>query len=455
MAEDRFPCIVGGERSGKSTVLAKLFVAHMLALPYVRSEKFLKPDGSIAFDVKKDRPRDPHFALFGPTYKEPRTEFGYIEQDLKQLGKLADGHSSKPSDGPWRLVTTDGVVLTTISLEIPEGVRSIDLEMAGVCEAGGCPYAGIERVRGRVAAKRGPIIFSGTIERAQQWWKDWLLEGRRPNLKGITSYMIPSWGNLHEFPGGRQDPEIIAWCDFLGEDLFNERCAAIPMPPRTRVVKEAREEHIQRIQYPDDAELYIAVDPGYATAYAILFCAVWMEGDKQRFHFFHEFYEQNKTTDLLVDACKRLAWWPRVRYGAIDTSAKAHRDSNQSALEIWKKLTPVEWYHKYWARDRQRERIQTTFRHDQITIDPSCKGFIAELGLGEPVFPEMHEWRYPTDRDGRVISDEPEDKWNHASAACAYLLLKIQGQVESFHKMRSRNRLKEAGRAVDTHAYSA
>ena len=62
-------------------------------------------------------------------------------------------------------------------------------------------------------------------------------------------------------------------------------------------------------------------------------------------------------------------------------------------------------------------------------------------GLGEPVFPEMHPWRYGTDRDGRIVSEKPEDKWNHSVKTVGYGLLHHLGQVEIKRKSTTWNRL--------------
>lgn len=445
---DRFPCLVGGERSGKSTAAEKMVLPPVLALPYARPDRFFYDDGRPRFDPKSSKPRNPDFALFGPNYKEPRIEFEYLENDLRALGKLLEAHTSKPSDGAWRMVTTDGVVIVTISLEHPESVRSIDLEGAMVCEAGGCKYAGIERVRGRVAAKRGFVIYVGTIEESQSWWKDWLLEGKRANNKGIITYTIPSWVNSSEFPGGINDPEIVSWRAFLGEDLFMERCAAVPRPPRFRVLKEVTETHIRRVDVPDDAIREIWIDPGYASAYAIVFVAIWQEGENKRFHFYDELYEQGLNTEAMIALCKAHWSWGSIQTGVIDIASKGHRDATESALEIWEKRTSVRFKKKYWLEDRLIERVRNSAINNQISIDPNCKGFIAECGLGEPVFPEMHPWRYVVDKDGRIISEKPLDRWNHSGKAIGYGLLSHLGQVEWTKKPTSFNRLNKKAAGV-------
>ena len=68
---------------------------------------------------------------------------------------------------------------------------------------------------------------------------------------------------------------------------------------------------------------------------------------------------------------------------------------------------------------------------------------IAELGLGEEVFPEMHPWRYPTDKGGIILNEKPVDKWNHSCKALGYLLLRRLGPVERASKSKPFNRINE------------
>ena len=47
---------------------------------------------------------------------------------------------------------------------------------------------------------------------------------------GITERMRFRPGvNYHVYPGGRQDPEIVALEQEMGADLFNERIGGIPL----------------------------------------------------------------------------------------------------------------------------------------------------------------------------------------------------------------------------------
>ena len=428
-----------------STIAEKILLPHVLALPLLRKEKFFTEEGRPVFIDSKSKPRDPHFVIFGPNYKESRIEFGMLEDDLRALGKLAnERHMSKPSDGPWRLVTSDGVVVQTWSLENPDSCRGINPEGALVVETGGVVLTGLQNVRGRVAATRGFVVYNGTLEESSVVWKEWQQIGKRDNLMGIKTYIIPTWANLHEFPGGKQDDEFLSWSATLGEDLFLERCAAVARPPRFRVLKEVTEKHVQWAEVPDDAEREIWIDPGYATAYAVLFVAIWKDAEgSKRFHVYDEVYEQRKDTRDVIEICKTKPFWGSVREGVLDVSAKRHADANTSSLEIWKKLTGINFYMKFWHEDRLIERVQSSAKAMQFTIDPKCRGLLMECGLDEPVFPEMGVWKFMTDRDGRIISEKPQDKNNHSSKALGYGLLKHLGQVESRKKPTSWNRLRQ------------
>jgi hypothetical protein len=460
-SRDRFPVIGGGERGGKTFTTAAILLPHIVLLPYIRKERFFKPDGSPAIDLDREAPRNPDFLLFGPTYAEPRQEFQHLEDWLRRLGKLPDGrkHMSKPQDGPWRLVTTDGVVVATWSMEDPTSIRSVNLEGAACCEAGKMPYSGVERVWGRVSATKGFIVYSGTMESSQKWYEDWMLMGKRPNHLGIKSYSLPSYTNRHQFPGGYDDPEIQHLKRVYSEDVFAMRVLAEPRPPRDRVLKEVTTDHIGELAVPEDALVEIWVDPGYASAYAVLFVAMWDEYERdrdgqlvrddegrprplgRRFYVFDELYEQGKTTDDIIDLCQQHPAWPRIRSGVIDVAAKGHRDAGESALEKWQLRTPLTWNMRYWPEAALIERIRSSAKQGRITINPKCRGLIAECGLGEPVFPEMHPWKFHTDRDGRITSERPVDKWNHSAKALGYGLLHHLGQVESLRRPRGFNRL--------------
>lgn len=306
------------------------------------------------------------------------------------------------------------------------------------------------------------IVTHNTMEHSQQWYRDWMLMGKRENRFHIVSYSLPTFTNLHEFPGGRDDPEIKLLEETYTDDVFAMRVLAEPRPQRDRVLKEVSIEHIKSMRIPSDAQIEVWVDPGYASAYAVLFVAIWEEFEKRkrkgdadeeakplgkRFYVFDELYEQGCTTDDIISLVTRFKFWPRIRNGVIDIASKAHHGS-ESALEKWQNRTNLSFNMRYWSEDALIERIRSSAKSGQITIDPKCRGLIAECALGDPVFPEMHPWKYHTDREARVTSEKPIDKWNHSAKALGYGLLHHLGQVERVGRgTGSYNRL--TGNAID------
>jgi len=451
-ADDRFPLIVGGERGGKSFATAAIMLPHIELLPEIRRKRFYKDDGTLIYNPKDRKPLVPDFVLFGPSYAEPRVEFTMIETWLRDLDNIA--YISKPQEGPWRLVTKAGVVLSTWSTDDPGTIRGIDLEGAAACEAGNMEWDAIERIQGRIGAKRGFCVYSGTMENAKRWYIKWALEGERSNRFGVVTYSLPSWGNLHQFPGGRQDSEILRWEAFYTDDVFQTRVAAKPMPPRDRVIREINEEDIRKVKLPrnDDGSLAcmieICIDPGYLpSAYAVLWVASWDTDIGKFFYVFDEMYVQQVGNEEVIDWIKKHKFYRYLDSTAltIDVSAKRHADGNEPAIEKFRKLTKLHApYTHYWHEAALIDRIRTTAKQKLIAIHPNCLGLIAELGLGEEVFPDMHPWKFSTTKDGTINNEKPIDRWNHSAKALGYLLLRRLGLVERMGgKSKGWNRLKE------------
>lgn len=457
--EDRFPLIVGGERGGKSFATAAILLPHVDLLPEIRPERFYDEKGNLRYKGER-KALVPDFVLFGPSYAEPRVEFSYLENWLRELDNIA--FTSKPQEGPWRLVTKAGVVVATWSTDDPGTIRAIDLEGAAACECGNMEWDSIERIQGRIGAKRGFCIYSGTMENAKRWYIRMALEGERQNRYGIITYSLPSWGNLHEFPGGFKDPEIQRWgifyggskdVDYTDSDTFMVRVAAKPVPPRDRVIREVKENHIRKVEIPRkedgsyDAHFEICIDPGYLpSAYAVLFVASWDTPDGKFWYIFDEIYRQETQNEQIIKMIKNHKFYRYMGVDdlTIDVSAKRHADGNEPAIEKFKRLTRFRSpYTKYWHENALIERLRTTANQGLLAIHPNCRGLIAEFGLGEEVFPDMHPWKYPTDKAGIILNEKPVDKWNHSCKALGYLLLRRVGPVERLGKSQSFNRIKE------------
>lgn len=430
MGDERFPVVIGGERGGKSWATAAIFLCHILVLPYLNPDKF---------KTRSPKWHSPDFVIFGPNYREPKVEFEYIEDWLRQLGELK-GEPSKPMNAQWRMTTKDNVVITTWSTENPRSIRAINLEGALVVEAGAMEYDAIERIQGRVSSTKGFILYNGTMENANPWYVKWALEGKRENRYKIKTFSLPSWTNKKVYPGGRYDEEILRMEEFYTYETFMTRVAAEPQPPRDRVLREFTEDHIKELKIPTgqygvpECKIEIWIDPGYLpSAYSCLWVAIWEDELGKFFYIFDELYEQELENPDIIEKLMQNKYWKYVERDGIviDVSAKRHADGNEPAIEVYRRLAGKNLRSKYWHENALMERIRVSAKQNRIIIDPKCLGLIAECGLGDyPKFPEMHPWKYPSDKDGNITNDKPLDKWNHACKALGYGLLDHLGIVE-------------------------
>ena len=82
--------------------------------------------------------------------------------------------------------------------------------------------------------------------------------------------------------------------------------------------------------------------------------------------------------------------------------------------------------------------MKTFLKHDptnvpRIVFNPRCKGILSEFGAGTSPFPQfegqIRAYRWKTDRDGNVVGETPDDRYNHAIKAVTYGLVEAFGYV--------------------------
>ena len=57
----------------------------------------------------------------------------------------------------------------------------------------------------------------------------------------------------------------------------------------------------------------------------------------------------------------------------------------------------------------------------KLVISPHCQGVLSEFGAApNPFDGQTRAYRWKTDRDGAIVGDTPEDKYNHAIKALIY-----------------------------------
>jgi len=398
--DHRFRQVAGGERAGKS------FCAGMEGYSWWTDAELIW--------------------LVGEEYEDCRPEFNYIADALSQIGALAS--SSTPMYGPQRLLMRTGGVYKTISAkrllkigrEAPDGVI--------VCEAAQIPYGAILKLYGRAAERRAPILFSGTFEGSLGWYPD-TFSRWQAGTDDARSFSLPTWSNTISFPGGREDPEIKKLEASYPPDLFMERFGAVPCPPATLVFKEfSYGVHVKECPL-DDGPVELAVDPGYAGAYAV---EVVQERDGEVFTI-DEVYRRGAVAAEVIAECEQREWWDQVRGGVIDVAGKQHQGL-PSHIEIWASAGVYLRANAVGIEDGIN-RFRTFLRdpgtgEPRIFFDAGLRSGTDAAGFPVGVLAEFGLYRYPEVGENRPIRELPIDRDNHGLKALGYWLYDRYGPVE-------------------------
>ena len=419
---------LGGWSAGKTVLIAMEIAPHM----------------AIATEKKKT------FHLIGKTFREPRYEFQHILDSYEKQDPcpLTKGSVSTPSVGEWSMeIAATNSRLVTVSSDDPASIRGFESDGAGLCEVGIIDFETFENVTGRLVRTGGFLLGTGTLEDvgrrpALNWFPDYWKLGQGPNDIGLESFSIPSWTNTYKFPGGRDDPQILLEERRLGPDRFMEKYGAIPCPPSGRVHPEAsvavhvmKDEMERWLHSPErrQDDLYIAIDPGREYGYAVEVIQIVND----TVYVIDEIYEQEAHIPTYAGSMIALArqspWWPRVVGGTIDVAARSHvSGSPVPEATIWEREGRLPFkLNAQMVRipdgiTRMRDYLMPNpvTREPKMYISRKCKGFLGELGLGPPKFPNGGVYKYQTG------TDKPIDLHNHACKAVSYFLVAHFGYAE-------------------------
>jgi len=410
-SESRFKLVAGGERSGKSYSAAMEYMGRFWETPLLW--------------------------LVAADYERTKAEYSYICESFDKL--KIPFHATKQVDpgeitvvGGFRIATKSAKDPRKIAMEAPDGVV--------VCEASQIDYETFLRLRGRVAEKRGWMLMSGTFESSLGWYPELYTRWLLPNTEDGQSFSLPTWSNLVVFPGGREDVEIKALEASCSIEWFLERYGGVPCPPRGRVFEEfnlAMHAGIGKdFEFDPTENVYLFVDPGYATAYAVLVA------QKQGEHIYivDEIYEKGLVTSDIIKVCKEKPWWNKVIGGAIDVAAQQHQ-AMPAPAEIWVKESGVVLQSQKLQIKDGIERVKSFLIINPLTNSPrlhvnvKCKGLISEMGGCEnPISFQTAVYQWKKDREGTIIGEVPEDKHNHSCKALAYGLVNLFGYSSARNK---------------------
>lgn len=427
----RFVLVAGGEQAGKS-VVASLFLIRKYC------ELFMSETGNRATAAQEDGGLAARFRLQGPalfwlvgaTYGETQREFQYLAEWFSVLGLLAEttkrinpGHI-RLADGT-RIETKSGVNYRMLSKEAPDGIIG--------CEASQLDATTFDRMRGRVTPRKGWLFLAGTFESSVGWYPQ-LYRTWQQGHADRRSFSLPSWTNPVLYPGGRNDPDLAALRAESTDEFYMERIAGQPVPPRGLVVPEIRPEvHVREVKYVPDLPVRLAIDPGYAGAYAVE-ALQYIDG---REVIIDEIYERGLVTEDIIGIARSRPWWSGVDGGVIDVAGYQHH-AMPAPAEVWLAEGGVVLSAARIPINDGTERLRSFLkvpaggRDPKLLIGGHCRGILSELGVApNPFDGQTRAYRWKTDREGNIVGPVPEDRYNHGIKAVIYYLVDKYGYTST------------------------
>jgi len=401
----RFILVAGGEQAGKSMVASKYLLG-----------RFLETEG------------EGLFWLVAADYERTRAEFEYLVQDFASLGLLKE--STKRVD-PGRIILADGTRIETKSAKDPRTLAMRAPDGIIGCEASQLDLETFHRLRGRCAPKRGWMFLSGTFEGSLGWYPQMYQSWQHSAAEQEEAFSLPSYSNQYLYPGGRQDPEILALERASSDDFFMERIEGIPSPPAGLVFTEIKPDiHIQEVEYEPDIPVHIWIDPGYAEAYA---CEI-VQVVNDQVRVIDEIYERNLVTDEIIDIAQSRPWWRDAQFGVIDVAGYQHQ-AMAAPAEVWLDRTGLFFDSEKIRINEGTERLKSFLKVDPVTnteprivFHPKCEGILSEFGVkSNPFDGQTRAYKWKMDRDGSIVGQTPEDRYNHGVKAVIYGLINRYG----------------------------
>lgn len=400
--------VVGAERAGKSTVSSNEVIARMLSCQRV--------------------------AFVADEYDHSRKEWSYVAEGLSRLGMMAPG-ASAPKRGAWIGKSIYGCEFMTISVNT--GIQQLTgtgepFDIIVICEAGLQQFNTFIAARGRVAETRGVVILSGTLWDNVGWYADMFRMGQtKNNPLGVESFSLPAWSNLALFPGGKDDPEILAWREALNDDDEAARRidATVVASPARMYPSFTEIMHVKPwAEFDPTGDVIITVDSGwFPSRYAVL--AAQFRKDKlgrETLILIDEVWEHHMEHEQIIARCQMKPWWENVTLAVGGHETKQHAAAKSTA-EIWTSVTGL-YFETYDAglvlegARRVRQLLNyTDTMPPRLFISAKCTGTAYEF----------QHYSRRTDRGKNVISQQPEDRNNDAMDAVRNLVVWKWGTVDT------------------------
>jgi hypothetical protein len=380
------------------------------------------------------------FWIGGPDYDDCQKEFRVLWNDMKRMKFPLDrpGSYNSPWAGSMRISLWNGLfVVETKSAKDEdswdgEGLSGIVLVEAAKLKF----YMWDKYVRPALADKRGWSLATGTPE-GKNWLYNHWRKGQNERLvanRSWQSWRFPSYVNTTVFPGGVDDPEIIAMKQDMSPEMFNQQVEAMFTEFVGRVFKNFDEEiHVKPLAYNPSLPLFGAVDYGFKNPF------VWLAIQVDVFDNVYVLGEYRTYEKDIGEIIPELQRWPLARNAVRiypdpedpgSTNALSRALRVRSAGSTGGKLNDRLKLIRKWLRfDPASEGHPDDVRQPKLFIDRSCVG----LPMGDGgLIREMQDYRYPDTKLEymKSLPENPLKKDDHGPEALGRFFKGYFGTLE-------------------------
>jgi len=400
--------------------------------------------------------------IVGPTYDLGEKEFRVLWDDLiigLGLGndkRVKKGYSVKTGSMYIELPWQSRVEVR--SSDHPETLVGEGLDWLILSEAAKHrPETWEKYLRPALADKKGSADFPTTPE-GQNWlYRLWQL-GRDPSFAEWASWQFPSWENTHVFPGGRQDPEIVAVERTTTKEWFAQEYGAEFTAFVGKIFDDWNEKtHVTTTKYNPALPSYIAFDWGFTNPFAAIEFQV---GPSDTIYVWREYYKPGLTLTEHIQAMQARPQPEgyRLDLGFGDPAEPAAiRHMTQHFVptigdpDIKEKFT--------WRQGVDRiadflKEVETGYVQDEYGTPVKAPRFFVDFDCTQFIH-EMNNYRSkqaPRTMIPQDPSDAPIKKDDHGIDALRYALLMLfdAGATRHLHEIYDRTGLIRAGQSEPT-----
>ena len=269
-----------------------------------------------------------------------------------------------------------------------------------------------------VAGRKGKVIFI-TTPQGRNWIYDLYKLGRID--EEWESHSAPSWVNQHEFPLGLDDPAIIERQRNMSRELFEQEFGAKFSVFEGQVWNFRREMDTGDYPYDPNLPTYCTIDFGYRMP-AVLFLQTYWDGEVEHIRVFDSIlHKKNIKTEDLIKMIKTKGY-PITSYYGDPAGSTIQGQSGSADVEIFRKSgIRVQFTKDPMSRNvvgsvaYTRGFFESADGTRRVHVDRKCKDMIEDF----------EEYRYPQQREGKKLNDEPikDGYHDHGNDAFRYFII--------------------------------